>query len=148
MNTRNCSAFLLAGLCGGAAYASPLLTASCGPLEGVKVVTQSGKVVTTPESHSGNPILFVDSESPNKLVTHWKSPVNSAGPVDSYEAVVIEFSSSRLRAVERDSNGAYLYTLFLDSGTLFYSHHRDVSLFDPGPSLLTFIGKCTVQVKK
>lgn len=127
---------------------APLLTATCGKLSGAKVTLEAGRPVTSSDSHSGNPILYVDSDNPRRLVTHWKSPISDKGPVSSYEAVVIELSETHLRAVERDFNGTYMYTLFLKTGELFYSHHREQSLVSAEASLLSFAGKCAVESKR
>lgn len=126
-------------------FASQILTATCGPLAGAKVVLVKGKAKTAYDSKSPGPIFFVDSESPQKLVSLWKMKLFDKETTDKYEATIIESSNEKLQAVERDSNGLYTYTLFLRTGTLFYSHHRVLSVSDNGPSLLSFVGKCEIE---
>ena len=130
------------------AWATPLLTAQCGVLQGVKLVEGEEKPNISPESHSGNPVLIVDSENPKKLISLWKSKLFDKETVDTYQASIVELSPSRLQAVEHDEYGLYSYTLFLDTGTLFYSHHRLLSVSDKSPSLLSFVGHCKVKVSQ
>lgn len=125
--------------------AGQLLTATCGPLTGTKAILVNGKANTTPESQVA-PIFFVDSERPQKLVSLWKSKLFDRETTDKYEATIVELSNEKLQAVELDSNGLYSYTIFLATGMLLYSHHRLRSLFDEGPSLLSFVGKCEIKV--
>lgn len=129
----------------GPSSAGQLLTATCGPLTGTKTTLVNDKPKTVPQSQVA-PIFFVDSESPRKLVSLWKSKVLDKETTDKYEATIVELSNEKVQAIERDSNGLYSYTIFLSSGTLLYSHHRLSSLFDEGPSLLSFVGKCEVKV--
>lgn len=125
--------------------ASQTLTATCGPLAGAKVALVKGKAKTASDSKSPGPIFFVDSENPQKLISLWKMKLFDKETTDKYEATIIEFSKERLQAVERDLNGLYTYTIFLGTGTLFYSHHRFLSISDEGPTLLSFVGKCEIK---
>jgi len=59
-------------LMSGPSTAGQLLTATCEPLAGTKVALVNGKAATTAETQVA-PIFFVDSESPQKLVSLWKS---------------------------------------------------------------------------
>ncbi|WP_137886526.1 hypothetical protein [Pseudomonas sp. 2FE] len=133
---------------GGTASAAPLLTASCGKLDGTLLVASGDKPTVSPQSHSGNPILFIDSENPKKLVSHWKIKLFEKKSTTTYEAFIVEHSPTQLHAVEQDGNGLYAYTLFLDTGVLFYSHHRLQNIFGEGPSLLSLVGHCTVKVSQ
>ena len=87
------------------AWATPLLTAQCGVLQGVKLVEGEEKPNISPESHSGNPVLIVDSENPKKLISLWKSKLFDKETVDTYQASIVELSPSRLQAVEHDEYG-------------------------------------------
>ena len=126
-------------------FASQTLTATCGPLAGAKVTLVKGKAKTASDSMSPGPVFFIDSENPQKLVSLWKMKLFDKETTDKYEATIIESSNEKVQAVERDSNGTYMYTIFLRTGTLFYSHHRFLSVSDEGPSLLSFVGKCEIK---
>jgi hypothetical protein len=91
------------------------------------------------------PIFFIESSNPQKLISIWKQSVAGVESSDKYEATVVEFSPERVQAIEKDSFGLYIYTIFLKSGVVFYNHHRYQSLLDPGPTLLSFVGQCSVR---
>lgn len=140
--------FTLFAFLSSPSIAGQILTATCGALTGVKFAMVDGKAKPAPESHAATPSFFVDSEKPSRLVSLWKAKIFDKETIDKYESNIVELSNERLQAVDRDSNGISTYTLFIQSGTLFYSYHRIHSILDKEPSLLSFVGHCNVQLAR
>src|SRR5690242_5711201 len=75
------------------------LSATCGPLTGIKLSSIEGKSVSEASSQVG-PVFFIDASSPQKLISVWKVSALGVESSDKYEATVVEFSAERVQAVE------------------------------------------------
>jgi hypothetical protein len=131
--------------------AATLLTATCSPLSGAKVVLDNGKVNITNQTQAG-PIFLVTTEKPTKLISIWKFKRLDKETTETYEAKILDMTPEKIQAVELDSQGLYSYTLFLSTGLLLYSQQRLVSplhelvpALDSNPNVLSFVGTCTIK---